>query len=109
MQTSKFNAVEELQNDIQRGVPADDYTQSINGKEILHIKFQTGGTATNEKNGIFIEELLNIAYIKLKSYNDQFPCRENSLALTKIEEANHWLYARKVERESRGVYGKEEK
>ena len=106
---SKYNGLSELYATLQAGTPADDYTQSLNGKELLHIKFQTGGTATHERNGVFIEDLLIVAYAKLHSYNDHLPSRENSLALTKIEEALQWLTSRKIERETRGVYGTEEK
>lgn len=104
----KYNALEKLNMYRQNGV-SQHYTESIDGKKVLDVKFQSGGTATNEKNGIFIEDLLIVAYAKLDEFNKAFPCRENSLALTKIEEAILWLTARKAERESRGVYGKDEK
>jgi|GEM_PF-799604 len=83
--------------------------ETVGGKEVLRIKFQTGGTATTERNGVFIEDLLIVAYAKLAGYNRELPCRENSVALTKIEEAIMWLANRKAEREARGVYGTEEK
>lgn len=109
MKTTKYNALEELHNELNRGTPSDEVSLNIAGKEVLKIKFQTGGTATTERNGVFIEDLLIAAYSKLADYNRGLPCRENSLALTKIEEAIMWLANRKVERESRGVYGTEEK
>ena len=109
MKTTKYNALEELHNELNRGTPGDEVSLNIAGKEVLKIKFQTGGTATTERNGVFIEDLLIVAYSKLADYNRGVPCRENSLALTKIEEAIMWLANRKVERESRGVYGTEEK
>lgn len=105
----EYNAIAELHNVLRAGTPADDFRESIGGNEVLHVKFQTGGTATTERNGVFIEDLLIVAHAKLSSYNKQLPSRENSLALTKIEEAIHWLASRKIEREIRGVYGKEEK
>lgn len=67
------------------------------------------GLLRQKKNGIFIEDLLIVAYAKLKEFNNQIPCRENSIALTKIEESILWLAKRKIERESRGVYGTENK
>ena len=109
MKTTKYNALEELHNELNRGTSGDEVSLNIAGKEVLKIKFQTGGTATTELNGVFIEDLLILAYSKLADYNRGLPCRENSLALTKIEEAIMWLANRKVERESRGVYGTEEK
>lgn len=104
----EYNGVKELAIARQCGVPADEYSEGINGKEVLKVKFQTGGTATTEKNGVFIEDLIIVATLKLESYNKQFPCRENSLAITKLEEALQWLTSRKADREARGVYGKEE-
>lgn len=109
METTKYNALEELHNELNRGTPGDEVSLNIDGKEVLRVKFQTGGTATTEKNGVFIEDLLIVAYAKLNEYNKDLPSRENSLALTKIEEAIMWLANRKAEREARGVYGTEEK
>lgn len=109
METTKYNALEELHNELNRGTPGDGVSLNIDGKEVLRVKFQTGGTATTEKNGVFIEDLLIVAYAKLNEYNKDLPSRENSLALTKIEEAIMWLANRKAEREARGVYGTEEK
>ena len=109
METTKYNALEELHNELNRGTPGDEVSLNIDGKEVLRVKFQTGGTATTEKNGVFIEDLLIVAYAKLNEYNKDLPSRENSLALTKIEEAIMWLANRKAEREARGMYGTEEK
>ena len=111
MSTPKsYNGITELHNTLNLGAPlADDYTIKIDDKEVLHVKFQSGGTATTDKNGVFIEDLLIVAYAKLDGYNKKLPSRENSLALTKIEEALQWLTSRKVAREVRGVYGTEEK
>lgn len=104
----QYNAFEELNILRDHGV-ANHFTKSINDEVVLDIKFQKGGTATTERNGIFIEDLLVVAYAKLDEYNKHLPSRENSLALTKIEESLHWLTARKAEREYRNVYGTEEK
>lgn len=110
MSTPKeYNGIKELAIARQRGVPADEYSEGINNEEVLKIKFQSGGTATTEKNGVFIEDLIIVTILKLESYNRQFSSRENSLAITKLEEALQWLTSRKVDREARGVYGKEEK
>ncbi len=109
MEATKYNALEELHNELNRGTPGNEVSLNIGGKEVLRVKFQTGGTATTEKNDVFIEDLLIVAYAKLNEYNKDLPSRENSLALTKIEEAIMWLANRKAEREARGVYGTEEK
>ena len=45
------------------------------------------------QNGAFIEDVLEAARQRLRFFNsmDQTRCRENSLAITKIEEALQWL------------------
>ena len=90
MEAKKYNAVKKLITCANNGID-DEYVEKINDKEILKIKFQTGGTATTKKNGIFIEDLLIVAYAKLKESNDQLPCRENSIALTKIKRSSDFV------------------
>nr|DAP29458.1 MAG TPA: hypothetical protein [Caudoviricetes sp.] len=102
----KYNALKKLFSIVGHGIE-DRCIQEINGRRVLDIKFQTGGTASTERNGIFIEDLLIIAQAKLSEYNKQLPCRENQLAMDKIDEAILWLTYRKTEREHRGVYGTE--
>ena len=104
----QYNGIKKLNEMRTHGV-ANDYREHMDDKEVLHVKFQEGGTATTERNGVFIEDLLIVAYAKLDEYNKHLPSRENSLALTKIEEALQWLNSRKAEREYRGVYGTESK
>ena len=108
MTPQQYDALSKLFEYRDSGV-ANDYHEHIDEKEVLHVKFQEGGSATTAKNGVFIEDLLIVAYAKLNEYNKTLPSRENSLALTKIDEALQWLHYRKTEREYRNVYGKEEK
>lgn len=59
-----------------------------------------------EPNGAFVEGVINAAIGRLEFYNEsKFKCRENSLAITKLQEALHWLNARTADREKRGVEG----
>jgi hypothetical protein len=63
-----------------------------------------------EENGIFIEDLLHAAAERLRAHNQtEFRCRENSLAITHIEEALNWLTARTLRREAAGVEGTSER
>lgn len=57
-------------------------------------------------NGTTLEELLRVGIKRLKELNDRFSCRENSIAITKIEEALMWLNKRTEDRIGRGVEGK---
>lgn len=87
-----------------------EYEILLNGKgEELHtrISFQNGPIdEEGGVNGIFHEDLLAIVVDRLKSFQaGKYSCRENALALTKIEEAIHWLAHRTVTRMDRGVEG----
>lgn len=57
------------------------------------------------RNGGDLEDLIIVARKILGGLNDRVPCRENSLALTKLDEALHWLDARTRDRKRRGVEG----
>lgn len=57
-------------------------------------------------NGCQVDELIETAKIILAGLNAKFPCRENSLAITHLDEALHWLTHRRNDREKRNVEGK---
>jgi hypothetical protein len=88
------------------------------GVQIKELGFQEGpigGPA--DVNGISNEALLAIVIDRIRGFQGelanktgvaggQFKCRENALALTKLEEALMWLQKRTLDRVSRGVEGK---
>jgi len=57
-------------------------------------------------NGVQALDMLKYVKCLFESLNDAFPCRENSLTITKIEEAIHWQDARTKDRQRRNVEGK---
>lgn len=70
------------------------------------ILFQNGPIDEVGVNGVTHEALLAVVADRLRSFQaGPFACRENALALTKIEEAMHWLHARTRSRMARGVEG----
>lgn len=72
----------------------------------VNIYFQNGPINENGVNGITQEVLLAIVADRLRSFQSgPYACRENALALTKIEEAQHWLQSRTRARMARGVEG----
>lgn len=73
----------------------------------INVKWQDGNVPDNGVNGATVEEVIEVAKLRIALLNSKFPCRENSLAITKLEEATHWLEARTKERTKRGVEGKE--
>lgn len=79
----------------------------------IEIYWQAGplgrGDARREPNGAFVEGVIEAARQRLEHYqNTRFRCRENALAITKLEEALHWLDARTRRREREGTEGTHE-
>jgi hypothetical protein len=56
-------------------------------------------------NGCQIDDMIKFARMTIEVFNKKFPCRENSIAITKLQEAELWLMQRKLDREARGVEG----
>ena len=56
-------------------------------------------------NGCQIDDIIEFARDVITVFNQRFPCHENSIALTKLDEALLWLMKRKLDREKRLVEG----
>ncbi len=85
--------------------PSEKPENVIEG-EFGHIFFQKGPVKEKGINGCQNEDLLAIVIDRLQSFQaGYFACRENELALTKVQEAMHWLNHRTNERIKRGVEG----
>lgn len=70
------------------------------------ILFQNGPIPEAGVNGVTHEVLLAIVADRLRSFQSgPFACKANACALTHIEEAQHWLQQRTIERMRRGVEG----
>lgn len=70
------------------------------------LSFQNGPINEVGVNGITQEVLLAIVIDRLRGFQSgAFSCRENALALTKIEEAMHWLHSRTRDRMRKGIEG----
>jgi hypothetical protein len=83
----------------------DDEKTAHNGVEL---GFQNGPISVdgNGVNGVTHEALIAILIDRLQGFQSgPYACRENALALTKLEEAAHWLAHRTRARMARGVEG----
>lgn len=67
--------------------------------------FQHGTVPEAGHNGTTNEAVLSVVIHRLKCLQGKFPCRENALAITKLEEAKMWLEERTRNRVARGVEG----
>ena len=103
----KFGAPHHFQ--IVRNAPLDgelEYSAQEGLFPLCQIGMQEGPIKENGVNGCANEDLLNIVLCRLNYFqNGDYACRENALAITKIEEALMWLRKRTNARAARGVEG----
>lgn len=79
------------------------FRESGPNQEVSFYKLNEDGTS---QDGTTLEEMLIVSIERLKGLNERFSCRENALAITKMQEALMWLNERTRERSARGVEGK---
>lgn len=58
------------------------------------------------RDGTTNEEVLEMLIDRMKFLQDKFPCRENAIVITKLEECLMWLNKRTADRMKRNVEGK---
>jgi hypothetical protein len=79
----------------------DDYTV-----DSVDLKFQKGGLAEAGVNGLTDQALLVVVLDRLRGFQSgPFSCRDNAIAITKLEECLMWMAKRYVDRAARGVEG----
>lgn len=96
-------------NDDENGNPAGGSVRGV----WLSIDWQNGPLGRGEEridpNGAFVETVISAAKQRIEYYqtasNGKFACRENAMAITKLDEALLWLNKRTLDREERNVEG----
>lgn len=79
-------------------------------RQVYEVYFQNSPIKEVGTNGLTHEALLAIVIDRMQSFQKgPYACRENAIALTKLEEAVHWLQHRTKARVVRGVEGTHEK
>lgn len=71
----------------------------------ISFTIQNGPIKEHGVNGCQVNTIIETAKTMLEGLNEKFPCRENSSAITKLDECLMWLDKRKRDREKRGVEG----
>lgn len=74
-------------------------------KNSIAFTVQNGPIKEHGVNGCQVDTLIEAAKLIIEGLNKQYPCRENSVAITKLDEALLWLGKRKADREKRQVEG----
>jgi len=92
------------------GNPDGGYAKGVG----MDITWQQGalgrGTDRLEPNGAFVETVIKAAKTRIEFYQlSRFSCRENAIAITKLDEALHWLNHRTSRRECDCTEGTHEK
>lgn len=68
--------------------------------------YQTGNLLT-VNDGTTNEEVLEMLIDRMNYLQGKFPCRENAIVITKLEESLMWLNKRTADRVKRNVEGKQ--
>jgi hypothetical protein len=75
-------------------------------RAFIDIRFQEGPVSEVGVNGCHIEDVIDVLVERLRGFNEgPLRCRENSLAITALEEASNWLVRRRLNRLAQGVEG----
>ena len=87
---------------------------SFEGEKAQTIQFiekvpvDEGSTELKTVNdGTTNEEVLLVLIDRMQSLQSKFPCRENAIVITNLEESLMWLNKRTTDRKVRGVEGKQ--
>ena len=76
-----------------------------NDKNSLSFTIQNGPIKEVGLNGCQVADVLSVARHIFEELNKKFPCRENAMTITKIDEALMWQEKRTKDREKRAVEG----
>lgn len=89
---------------------AHNFEGKEGGQTIQFIQKEPLATGSTEMiticDGTTNEELLEVLIDRIGYLNTKFPCRENSIVLTKLQESLMWLNKRTQDRVKRNVEGK---
>lgn len=71
----------------------------------LSFTIQNGPIKEVGVNGCQVTDIISVAKHIIEELNKKFPSRENSMTITKLDEALMWQDKRTTDREARGVEG----
>lgn len=95
----------ELSVRAMRPVSPEDYVVINHMANSVTFKLQNEPIQQTGVNGCQVDTIIEAALLIVRGLNKKLPCRENSLVITKLEEALHWLKHRRVDREKYEVEG----
>ena len=111
--TKKYTCVECEEKEEQKfGAPHHFKVRKIDpvslepSEVITEVHLQEGPIKENGINGCSNEDLILMVLTRLQAFQEgPYACRENALAITKLEESIMWLRKRTTDRELKGIEG----
>lgn len=85
--------------------PSENFIEVNDEHNAITFKIQNGPIKEMGKNGCQVTDVIAVAKHILEQLNAKFPCRENAVTITKLDEALMWQAKRTSDREKRGVEG----
>lgn len=104
--TQKYTYIEH-EKDFKFNAPHHFKVKRVKDNAVLaKINFQEGAIGVAGVNGVMGEDLIAMVIRRLQEFQaTPFNCRENAMAITKLEESLMWLRKRTMDREARNVEG----
>lgn len=72
---------------------------------LIAFKIQNGPIKEAGKNGCQVEDMIAVSKHIVEQLNAKYPCRENAMIITKLDEAIMWSKKRTQDRLNRNVEG----
>lgn len=92
---------------------APNFVHPDNGQTIQFVHKEPVAPGSTEleliDDGTTNEEVLAVLIDRMQFLQAKFPCRENAIVITKLEESLMWLNKRTADRKARGVEGQQAK
>lgn len=89
----------------EKDIRPNNFIYVRNDVNSLSFTLQNGPVKENGVNGCQVDTVIEAAKTILEGLNKNFPCRENAVAITKLDEALMWLEKRTNDRIKRNVEG----
>ena len=89
----------------EKDIRPNNFIYVRHDKNSLSFTLQDGPIKEVGKNGCQVVDVIAAAKHILEELNKKFPCRENSMTITKLDEALMWQDKRTKDRLQRGVEG----
>ena len=89
----------------EKDVRPHNFIYVRNDVNSLAFTIQNGPVKEYGINGCQVDTIIEAAKLIIEGLNKNFPCRENAVAITKLDEAIMWLDKRKRDRIARNVEG----